>query len=159
MAVDAFIWFLKYDSIDGESTERGHEKEIEVMSFHWGVSQSGSLAFGGGGGAGKAQFQDLHYSSNTSKASPQLMLACASGRHLKYATLSGRKAGGEGTPADFLHVKIEDVLVSSYNNAGDRNSGPGDAVSLNYARIAFSFTGSDGKVVSEGWDVKANKAV
>jgi type VI secretion system secreted protein Hcp len=163
MAVDAFIWFLKFDTIEGESTEKGHEKELEVMSFHWGVSQTGSFASGGGGGAGKAQFQDLHFTSNTSKASPQLMLACASGRHLKYATLTGRKSGGD-RPADFMHVKIEDVLVSSYNQAGDRNSGPGDEASLNFAKIEFSFTpqnadGSLGTPVTTGWDLKANKAV
>ena len=164
MAVDAFIWFLKIDTIKGESTDDQHKDEIEVMSFSWGVTQTGTFAAGGGGGAGKAQFQDLHFMSNTSKASPQLMLACASGRHLKYATLTGRKAGdNKDNKQEFMHVKIEDVLISSYQNSGS-GSGATDASSLNFAKIEFSFTpqnatGGSGTPVTTGWDLKANKAV
>jgi len=32
---------------------------------------------GGGGGEGKAKFQDLHFGMQMSKASPKLMSACA----------------------------------------------------------------------------------
>ena len=44
---------------------------------------------GGGGGAGKASLQDLHFVSHISKASPKLFLSCATGTHHKTASLSG----------------------------------------------------------------------
>ena len=45
MAAD---YFLKIDGIKGESLDDKHKDEIDVLSFSWGVSQSGSMAFGGG---------------------------------------------------------------------------------------------------------------
>ena len=162
MAVDAF---LKIDGIDGESTDRAHKDSIEVESFSWGLSQSGSLAFGGGGGAGKVQFQDFHFSSNTSKASPKLMLACATGEHIKKAELFCRKAGGESanSGADFLKLTLTDVLVSSYNNAGNGQN-VSDQVSFAFAKIEFTYVpqnadGAAGTPVTAGWDLKANKKV
>ena len=87
----AFDYFLKVDGIAGESTDSKHKGEIDVLSWSWGETQSGSAGGGGGGGAGKVQMQDLHVTSNMSKASPQLMLACASGQHIKSAILTGRR--------------------------------------------------------------------
>ena len=108
MAVD---YYLKIDGIKGESLNDKHKDEIDVESFSWGVSQTGSLATGGGSGAGKAQFQDLQISTNMSKASPLLFKACATGEHIKEATLSGRKAGDGKGSSDYLVIKMNDVLV------------------------------------------------
>ena len=46
--------FAKIGTIKGESTDAKHQGEIDVLSWAWGVTQSGSMAYGGGGGAGKA---------------------------------------------------------------------------------------------------------
>src|SRR5918992_2438205 len=90
--VAAFDYFLKIDGIAGESADSKHKGEIDVESWSWGETQSGSSGVGGGG-AGKVQMQDLHVTASMSKASPQLMLACASGTQLKSAVLTGRRAG------------------------------------------------------------------
>jgi type VI secretion system secreted protein Hcp len=159
----AFDSFLKFDSIEGESTDKGHEKQIEVMSFSWGLSQTGTMAFGGGGGAGKVQFNDFNFNSNMSKASPKLFLACATGEHIKWATLSGRRAGGEGNQ-DYLILKMTDVMISSYQSSGAGGNSPTDAVSMAFAKIEFTYKpqnadGSLGQPVTAGWDLKANKKV
>jgi type VI secretion system secreted protein Hcp len=161
MAVDMF---LKLDGIKGESTANKHEGEIDIMSFSWGVSQSGTLAFGGGGGAGKAQFQDLNFSSRVNKASPQLFLSCASGTHIKEATLTARKAGEK--QQDFLIIKLNDILVSSYQTGGASASEalPTDQFALNYAKIEFEYIpqkadGSLEGAIRGGWDLKLNKKI
>lgn len=51
--------FAKIGDIKGESLDDKHKDEIEVLSFSWGVANTGGTATGGGGGAGKATFQDL----------------------------------------------------------------------------------------------------
>ena len=159
----AVDYFLKIEGIKGESTDRQHKDEIDVMSFSWGLSQSGAGAFGGGAGAGKAQFQDFHFTSNMSKASPKLFLACASGEHIKEATLTGRKGvAGENGGADFLKIKMSDVLVSSYQTGGSNDNVPTDQVSINFAKIEFSYAvqkadGSLDAPITAGWDLKANK--
>ena len=45
MAVDMFI---KIKGHDGESKDDKHKKQIDVLAWSWGMSQSGSFHTGGG---------------------------------------------------------------------------------------------------------------
>ena len=107
----AVDYFLKIDGIDGESVDSKHAGAIEPLSFSWGLSQAGSFATGGGAGAGKVQFQDFHFTSNTSKASPKLMLACASGagqgqERVTSAAPSSACQARSGNPVTVVHVSL-----------------------------------------------------
>src|ERR1700753_4105926 len=81
----AVDYFLKIDGIEGESKDSKHKGEIDLDSWSWGANQSGTYHGGGGGGAGKVAMQDFHFVMKINKASPKLMLACASGEHIKKA--------------------------------------------------------------------------
>ena len=86
-------YFLEIDGIKGESKDDKHKGQIDIDSFSWGLSQSGLTRGGGGGGAGKATFQDIHFTKSVDSSSPVLFLSCASGKHIQKATLYGRKQG------------------------------------------------------------------
>jgi type VI secretion system secreted protein Hcp len=157
----AFDAFLKLDGIKGESQDDKHKDEIDVLSFSWGVSQSGTPATGAG--AGKASFQDLHFTSIVHKGSPSLFLSCCTGVHIKEAVLTLRKAGR--SPLEYVKFKLTDVLISSYlpSGASDGDS-PAEEVSLNFSRIDFEYSpqnadGSLGTPVTAGYDLKAARAV
>ena len=132
-------YFLKIDGIPGESQDAKHKDEIQVLSFSFGEQQSGTMAFGGGGGAGKVQMQDFHFMMNVNKASPKLFLTCAQGDHIKNAILTARKAGKD--QQEYLKVTFTDLLVSSYQTNGDAaaNSLPMDSISLNFAVIEIEY--------------------
>ena len=108
-------------------------------------------------------FQDLHFTAPVSKASPLLFSRCATGTHIKKATLYVRKAGGE--QQDYYVIKLEDVLVSSYQTKPDQDnpSVPVDAFSLNFTKISYSVapTTADGKLAGapliSTYDLKALK--
>jgi type VI secretion system secreted protein Hcp len=136
----AFDAFLKIDGIDGESADKTHPNEIEILSYSWGVENTASAGSGGGGGTGKASFQDMSFTSSLSKAGPALMLACASGRHLPSALLTLRKAGDKGL--EFLKIKLSDCLVSSYQDGGSARDGdlPTDEFSLAFQKIDVMYT-------------------
>lgn len=159
----AVDYFLKLEgSFEGESADSKHKGEIDVESWSWGETQSGTHSGGGGGGAGKVVMQDFHFVMKINKASPKLMLACADGEHIKKAVLTCRKAGKD--QQEFLKITMEDLLVSSYQTGGSGHSDivPTDQISLNYAKIQFEYKdqkpdGSLGAAVKAGWDVKANK--
>lgn len=156
----AFDYFLKIDGIAGESTDAKHKDEIQVLSWSWGETQETAPTPGGGGGAGRVQMTDLHVSANLSKASPHLLLACASGKHIKSAVLAGRKAG-KGQ-AEFLTFSLSDVLVSSYQTGGTTADAPLDSMSLNFSKIEVIYKGltakgSPGPAIRAGWDRKTNK--
>ncbi len=155
--------YLKIDGIEGESLDNDHAGEIEVLSWSWGASQPGSMAYGSGGGAGKVNMQDFSFSMRNGKASPNIMLACASGKHIKSAKLTCRKAGGE--QEEYLTFTLSDCLISSYQTGG---SGGGDlpieSVSINFAKVEMQYKpqgsdGSLGSLVKTGWDLKTNKKV
>src|SRR5580765_2343602 len=112
----AVDYFLKIDGIQGESKAGKHKDEIDIESFSWGETQSGTFAIGGGGGSGKVSMQDFHFTMPVNKASPALFLACAQGDHIKNAILTCRKAGRD--QQEFLKVTMNDVLVSSFQIGG-----------------------------------------
>lgn len=157
-------YFLKLDGIDGESSDAKHKGEIDLQSWGFGATQSGTMHSGGGGGAGKVSVQDLHFVTNISKASPKLFLACANGEHIKKAVLVARKAGKE--QQEYYKITLLEVLVSSYQTGGSSHDGivPVDQVSLNFAEIAIEYKeqkpdGSLGGIVKAGYNMKQNKAV
>jgi type VI secretion system secreted protein Hcp len=136
----AFDAFLKLDGIPGESQDKNHPGEIEIESYSWGLSNTSSGSAGGGGGAGKASFQDISFTSAASAAGPLLALACATGRHIASALLTLRKNGGGGF--EFTKIKLQDVLVSSYQQAGgasEHEDRPLETFSLNFSKITFDY--------------------
>lgn len=159
MAVD---YFLKLDGIPGDSTDAKHKGEIDVVAFSWGVARPGSPAPGRGGGAGKAIFEDLLVVARTSKASPKLWQACATGQHLKSAVLVCRKAGK--APVEFLKITLDDVTITSYEIEGSDEELPLDQVALAFAKIQTEFVSVDAKGTAQspiktGWDLKKNAKV
>ena len=161
MSVAVVDYFLKIDGIQGESRDSKHKGEIDLESFSWGEANVGAPV-SGGAGAGKVQVEDLQVVMKMNKASPLLLLACATGQHLKQATLTARKAGK--VQLEFLVFKFTDLLVSSYRTGGNTDIEPTDQVAFNFARIQVTYRpqkpdGSFDAPVTAGWDVKANQKI
>jgi type VI secretion system secreted protein Hcp len=131
-----------------------------LFALSVGVSNTGDAAYGGGGGAGKATFQDFSMIKPVDELSPKLMLATATGKHFKKATIDVFGEDGPGAPP-IMTWELQDVLVSSiqFSAGGDV---PADSISLSYAKVCSIFTGTDsgGKPVNvrECYDIKAQKA-
>jgi len=146
------------DGITGESTDAKHRGEIDVLSWSWGVTLSSSTHVGGAGEAGKAIPADLKFSHRIDLASPSLIKACASGRHIKEAVVSVQKTGA--APFEFLTIKLSDVTVKSVEpvvNTLENNAT--EIVGLDFSRMEFEYRqdlkpGATSKVL---WDVAANK--
>jgi type VI secretion system secreted protein Hcp len=158
MAVD---YFLKIDGIKGESQDAKHKGEIDVLSWSWGATNTGSMAHAGGGGAGKVAMQDFHFTMNVNTASPELMQHCASGKHIGNALLTCRKAGGD--QQEYMKYKFADLLISSYQTGGSNSAEiPVESISFNFSKIEFEYKeqkpdGSLGGAVVKTWDLKQNK--
>lgn len=153
-------YFLKIDGIPGESTDSKHKDEIVLTSFSMGVSNAGSVSSGGGGGEGKASFHDFNFTHKFDKASPLLMLACASGKHIPTATMTARKAGRAGV--EFLFIKMNDVLVTSSQTGASGDDVPTEAVSLAFAKIEVDYkpqkvNGSLGAAIAFKWNLLENR--
>ncbi|WP_390915604.1 type VI secretion system tube protein Hcp [Pseudosulfitobacter sp. SM2401] len=160
MAVDMF---LKIEGeIAGESQDKDHKNDIDVLAWSWGMSQSGSFHAGGGGGAGKANFQDISITKWIDQSSAELMKYCANGDHFPKAELIVRKAGK--TPLEYLVIEMKKVMVTSVSTGG---SGGEDRltenVTLNFAEVKVSYKkqkddGSGEAAKEFPWNIAENSA-
>lgn len=159
----AVDYFLKIDGIEGESGDGAHGGEIDVLSWSWGETNAGTHSGGGGGGAGKVAVQDFNFTMKACKATPKLMLACASGQHIAEATLTCRKAGG--AQEEYLKIKFSEIHIASYQTGGSGGDVvPLEQISFNFSKIEYEYKpqkpdGSLDAAVTAGWDVKKNEKV
>lgn len=145
MAVDMF---LKLDGIDGESRDHKHKGEIELLSFSWGISNT-TAAGGGGGGAGKVQVQDFSFVKQIDKATPHLLEACCTGKHIGSAQIT--LASGRERPQEYLKIKMTDILISGFQTGGSNTGGavPVEQVSFSFRDVDVQTTDRNGQWVSQ----------
>jgi len=161
MAVDMFINMGA--NIKGETQDDAQKakNDIDVISWSWGLSQSGVGHTGGGGGAGKVNVQHLSFTKYVDSATPALQLHCATGKHIPKVVVLVRKAGG--TQQKYVEITMEDVLVTSVGTgAGSHDERLQENVSLNFVKVAFEYfvQGRDGNTKSAGafkYDIAASK--
>ncbi|MFL9995393.1 type VI secretion system tube protein Hcp [Paraburkholderia sediminicola] len=159
MAVDIF---LKLGDIKGESTDDTHADCIDVLSWSWGASQSGTMHMGTGGGAGKVSIQDMSFTKYTDKATAPIIASCCKGTHIDEALMTVRKAGGT-SPLEYYKVTMNGVIISSYSTGGaggdDRFT---EHVTLNFEKFHIEYQPQDAKGAKEGgvieakWDIPKN---
>ncbi|WP_049280630.1 Hcp family type VI secretion system effector, partial [Serratia marcescens] len=130
-------------------------------SFSWGASQPGNMGVGGGGGAGKVCFNDLHVNALVDKSTPALLKHCSSGKHLTKVELSVCKAGG--TQVEYVKITLDDVLVTAvqYTGAGGEDT-VGVTYSFQAAKVKQQYweqsdKGGKGAESSAGWNIKENR--
>ncbi len=162
MAMDMFLNMGA--TIKGETQDSAQKGagDIDILAWSWGASNAGSFHGAGGGGAGKANFQDISLTKYIDKASPALLVACAKGSHIPECKVLVRKAG-EGQQK-YLEITLTKVLVTSVSTGG---SGGEDRltenISLNFAEVKYEyFTQNEKGVTASGgvfnWDIAGNIA-
>ena len=111
--------------------------------------------------SGKASFQDFAFTHHIDKASPLLMKSCATGTHIKNATITVRKAG-KGQQ-EYLVIELTDVLVSSVLPSLESEQGAThEGVTLQFVKVDLEYKPQkpDGSLdvgVHFTYDGKANK--
>ena len=159
MAVDIF---LLIEGVEGECQDDVHAGEIDLLSWQWGLSQTGSMHLGGGGGAGKVNVQDLSVTKLIDKASPNLMKMCCNGEQFKEVVLTCRKAGKK--PLEYVIITLSDVIITNIAAGGTKGDEfLTEEVSFNFAMVKFEYQPQkrdgtpDGGTITMAWDIAANK--
>jgi type VI secretion system secreted protein Hcp len=132
--------------IKGEAQDQQHLKEIDVVSWSWGMEAKPSL--GGGGARGKAIIRELKIVKRVDSASTPLMSALRSNEMITKAVLTQRKAGK--TALEFLKITIEQGRVTSLTiEAGMHDDATEllENVSFSFNKISVEYTpqGKDGQ--------------
>lgn len=123
-------YFLKIDGIPGESVDKAHANEIDVLSYSLGAARDATAK------NKPACPRDIAFVKYLDRASPLLFANAVSGMAIPSATLTARKAG-EGQ-RDFLIITLKDVIVTSVQNAGSTDA-PVEQVSLGYGSLTLQY--------------------
>ncbi|MDN3719130.1 type VI secretion system tube protein Hcp [Roseibium salinum] len=155
-----FIWNLRASRV--KLRTKTHKDKIDVLSWSWGASQSGTTHMGGGSGSGKAHFQDLSITKFVDKSTPVLLQHLSTGKHIAKGTLLVRKAAGD-SPLEYIKIEMKDIIVTNLSTGG---SGSDDRITesctLNFGEYKYIYTeqkpdGSKGAAPEFAWDIAANE--
>lgn len=130
-AIDVYlsVQTKRAGKLKGESQAAGHEGEIELRGWGWGVAASAAL--GSAQATGRRSYKHLVVHKLIDATSTALMSVLATNDEVKEARLCMRKAG-EGQ-RDFFTVKLMNARVTSLEiDCGEDG--------LATERVAFSFT-------------------
>ena len=154
--------FLNINGVDGESQDNTHKSEIDVLNWHWKISQESTMHTGSGGGTGKAQVHDLEFEHYVDRASPNLFKYCVTGKHAPEAKLTVRKAGG--TPLEYLKITMTDVVVTMVEPSGNTTDEVKirEKVRLSFAKVKTEYMvqnqqGGSGGAITAGYDIQKNQ--
>ena len=110
----ASTWFLAVAGVTGDSTVDGHENELEVSGWTWGLSSPQSLS-GGGGGAGRPVLADVVVDLASDFGALQLVRNCATGRTAETVSLTGVRDGASA----FTYLRY--AMQQGQRHVGDRD--------------------------------------
>lgn len=158
MASDIFLDLGS--TIKGESKDSVYEGKIDIISWAWGMNQSGSAHTGGGSGAGKVNIDDLTITKYVDSASANFMLYCAKGNHFDEGTLVCRKAGGE--QLEYIVLKMKKIMVTNIQTGGGASDERlQETITLSFAEVSVDYVeqtddGSGGAAIAFGWNIEQN---
>jgi type VI secretion system secreted protein Hcp len=147
--------------IYGESECEKHKKEIDVLEWSWGLTQSASGHHGKGAGSGSADVRDLTIKKFVDASSPILIQECFKGSNHGEAILTVLKAGG-AAPVEMVKMTMTGTVFISSVSTGhptpdDRYT---ETVTLNFSKVKFEYTpqGEDqakGAAIAGEFDIAA----
>jgi type VI secretion system secreted protein Hcp len=101
-----------------------------VLDWSLGVSNTSSVLPGAGGGAGKAEFQDVSLVRNIDAQSPLFFRAVSTGQHLGTVVIA----------TTGLNITLTEVLISSYA-IGTGDDVPTEKITMAYRKIKYTVGG------------------
>jgi len=115
------LLFVKIDGVDGESTQKGHEGEIEAFNFSETFRQSVATTTGTAG-AGKFTPGPIVFTKVQGKASIDLIRACAKGSHFANVTITAYRQQSDGKAVKYYMITLKQVFVSAINEQSTGDS-------------------------------------
>ena len=124
--------FLKLDGVEGDSVKKGHDGEIDIVSWSWDMSQTGLAHVGKGAGGGKVMVGDVTLTKRIDSATPSLMMKCCKGDHIPLATVKVERAGGD-SPLSYMVLTMEKVFITNVSPSIASGDPEGmESLSLNF---------------------------
>jgi type VI secretion system secreted protein Hcp len=136
--------FLCLEGIHVETKDERHPDCSDVLAWSWGASQSGTTHMGSGGGAGRANIQDISLTKWVDSASVELLEKLTKGEHIPTAEFYTYRTSASCSglcKSTYVKIEFEDLIVSSLSTGG---SGGEDLftenLTLNFKKYKYTYT-------------------
>ena len=157
--IDAYV---KIDTIPGEATSKGFENQIEIHDFSHSISQepSSSKSSTGAQASGRVETGRITFRKDVDFATPQLMQACAEGRHIANIKFSFTRAGTKQNT--YYTVALTDCLITRVSQHASSQDIVNEEVELYFKKIQweqFKTSQTGGGIQGSqltGWDSSLN---
>lgn len=167
MAANMFL-LIDGPKIEGGSSQKGHETEIEILN--WGVAahqpSATARSHGGGGTTESVSFAPITFQKTLDSASTDLFKACTSGLHIDSFTLTCYRSDGDTGSnqhgVQYLKIETTSNVVQDYSLSGGEGMYPQESLTITFGKITFTYTGQDHHTGKAGgakpfsYDLKSN---
>ncbi len=144
-AAAATNMYIKFEApaIEGSSTAKGHEQQIEILSWSHGFVQptSPTRSAAGGGTVEQATHQNLTFTKYLDATTNTLLKYCWSGKQFGKVTITCERndATTGNKTVTYLTVAMQNVIIANYSISGGAGDVPVDNVSLDYGTIQYTY--------------------
>ena len=135
--------YLQVKGIDGECTEKDHQKWINVTGFHHGLSQRmfGNAQGRPQHGSGQADMRDFVVTKELDASSPNLNFYCAQNKPVADVTLHVITKANEKNHKTLV-IQLKDAVISSVQLSGTADGKaalPEETVSFRFSKISWEY--------------------
>ncbi|MCW3473901.1 Hcp family type VI secretion system effector [Limobrevibacterium gyesilva] len=137
--------FLKYGSIEGESTTDTKTKWIQLDSLQWGMGRGINMPSGGATSkreASEVSVSEVTITKAADKATPKLVQEALFGKMNTKAEIAFTRTKPDGGVEDFMMLTLFDTAVSGYSMSSGGDN-PSESLSLNFAKFDLKYTSYD----------------
>lgn len=151
------------EDIKGECLLKGHEQELELLSYNHGLAmQVTSDQSNTARTSGKPMLGEFSVTKYMDAASPKLYDYLLRGADIGTVTVTiGRNDDGSVLP--LIVYTLEETLISNISTGGGGGDKPVETLSMNFTRIQWEYKQQDPGVEGKGavtavWNIKTNTA-
>jgi type VI secretion system secreted protein Hcp len=133
--------YLKFDGVDGESMDKGHEKWIDVDEWTWNLEMplTETKSSGGARTAGKIKPEPFTFKKVQDYTSPVLWQACCAGQHFDEVTFEVVKAVGSKDKKEVVcRYVFENVVIAKISTDGGDDA-PTEELELDPGFAEFTY--------------------
>lgn len=137
----ADLILLKFGDVAGQSTVKGHLKELEVSSFSFGMRlpMTSNQISNKERSAGRPDITEVTLTRFLDSASPLLMEQLVKAEVVTVAKLVLLRIDN-GVPLNLISYDMSDVYVTSYQVGGGAGGGtPSENITLNFSKLKASY--------------------
>lgn len=138
-AIDAFLSLQtkRAGKVKGEAGVAGHEGDISVVAWNWGMQASSAI--GSVQATGRRSYKALTISKRIDSATTAIMSAAATNDEVKEAKLTMRRAGGQ--QEDFFKVTVRGGRVVSVDLVSDGAGGTLENIGIAFTKVEVEYVG------------------